>query len=94
MGYYRNLLTDIFWLVALFIFVIIAICVYGSSCLHYYTSIAVALIGLSVGMYFMYLIKLSHEHKPVHEMRKTYRHEREVITNNQEHKTTITITIS
>ena len=94
MGYYRNLLTDIFWLVALFIFVIIAICVYGSTCLHYYTSLAVALIGLSVGLYFIYLIKLSHKHKPVYEMRKIYRHEREVITNNQEHKTKITITIS
>ncbi len=93
-GYYSQLLTDIFWIIALFIFVVIAIGVHGSSCLHFYTSFIITAIGTLMTCFLMYLVKLSHGHNSVYERRKTYRHERVVVTNNQERKTTITITVS
>jgi hypothetical protein len=93
-GYYSQLLTDIFWIIALFIFVVIAIGVHGSSCLHFYTSFIITAIGILMTCFLMYLVKRSHGHNSVYERRKTYRHERVVVTNNQERKTTITITVS
>ncbi len=93
-GYYSQLLTDIFWIIALFVFVIIAIAVHGSSCLHYYTSLIIAVDGMLMTFFLVFLVKRSHHHNSLKESNSTYRDEKVVLTNNQARETTITITIS
>ena len=45
-GKYRHIFTDIFWIIALVIFVILAVAVHGSSCLHYYTIFIISTISV------------------------------------------------
>jgi len=92
-GNYSHILTDIFWIIALFVFVIIAIGVHGSSCLHSNTSFTIASTGLLQVGFVMLLVKRSHSRNTSHENHNTNRHQR-VITNNQDNTTTITNTIS
>lgn len=54
-GKYSYILTDIFWIIVLFIFVVIAIDVQGSSCLHLYTDIVVSFTGYLVGCFVLLL---------------------------------------
>jgi hypothetical protein len=93
-GYYSQLLTDIFWVIALFVFVIIAIGAHGSSCLHFYTSFIIVAIGLLMAGFLMFLVKRSHHHNSSKKSNSTSRHKRVLVTNNQERETTITITVS
>ena len=87
-GKYSGLLTDICCFVALFIFVIIAIAVHGSSCLYSYTSLVIAEMNILLIIFFMYVIKRSHNHNSAHEIKDTHNHERVVVANNQGRTTT------
>lgn len=62
-GNYSHILTDIFWLVALFVLVIIAICVHGSSCLYYYTSFIIFLTSTFWYAFFFYHLSVSRRKK-------------------------------
>lgn len=49
-GKYRHILTDMFWIIALLIFTMIAIAVHGSSCFYYYTATIISIVGVLLGV--------------------------------------------
>jgi hypothetical protein len=91
-GKYSHIFTDIFWIIALVIFVILAIAVHGSSCFHYYTIFIMSTTGLSLAMVPLYLfcrvrdqylLRAGHDTDP----------DQRLTTDNHEHDITITITV-
>ena len=54
-GKHNYILTDLFWVTALFIFVVTTVGIQGSSCLHLYTDTVVSVTGYFIFGYVMLL---------------------------------------
>jgi hypothetical protein len=91
-GKYRHIFTDIFWIIALVIFVILAIAVHGGSCFHYYTIFIMSVTGLSLAMVPLYLFCRVRDQYLLRARRDTDPDQR-LTTNNHEHDITITFTL-
>ena len=91
-GKYKHILTDISRIIALFVFIVIAIGVHGSSCLHRDTTFGIQMIGTlisgSVMLLFVYDQQRHHSQASHH----TSRNQR-VVLNDRHPETTITITV-
>jgi hypothetical protein len=92
-GKYSHILTDIFWIAALLVFVFIAIGVHGSSCLHRDTSYIILLTGMLIFGFVMYLTLNSDSEYPSRRHGTTYLDQR-VATNNDDDKTMIIVVAS
>ncbi len=75
-GNYSHILTDIFWIVALFVFVIIGIGVHGSSRLHSYTTSVICMTGMVTFGFVTSLVIFSGRHYPSCQRRNIYRDQR------------------
>lgn len=91
-GKYRHILTDIFWIIALVIFVIIAIAVHGSSCSQYYTAFIISITGVLLGMVPLYLFCRVKDQYMLRATGNTNPDQRPS-TDNSEHDLTITFTL-
>ncbi len=92
-GKYSHILTDIFWVAALFVLVIIAIFVYGSSCLYFYTCVMIFITsGFLYGFVFHHLSQ-SKRKSSSRQGHNTYRN-RTIGKNNDDRKITITVAVS
>jgi hypothetical protein len=80
-GKYSHILTDMFWIVALVIFIIIAIGVHGSSCFHSVTSVVICMIGMAMFGFVISLMIFSGDLYSSNKRRNTYRHQRLLKTN-------------
>jgi hypothetical protein len=91
-GKYRHIFTDIFWIIALVIFVILAIAVHGSSCFHYNTVLIMSATGGSLAMVPFCLYAHIRDQYLLRAGRDTNPDQR-LTTNNHEHDITITFTL-
>jgi hypothetical protein len=90
-GKYSHILTDIFWIIALVVFVIIAIAVHGSSCFHFYSVLIICSTSILLVALVFYLfgrVRDQHLSPTIH----TYRDQR-LTTTNHESECVITITL-
>jgi len=92
-GSYSHILTDIFWIVALFVFVIIAIGVHGSTCLHALTNDIIYMTGVAMFGFVMFLHFYSDEYYSSYERRNTYRYQR-LVKNNYDDETMTAVIVS
>jgi hypothetical protein len=92
-GTHSHILTDIFWVVALFVFIIIAIGVHGSSCLHSATNAIVFFADALLLIFLVTLFKRRHNQNSSHETDNISRHER-TVTDNNDREIVITVTVS
>jgi hypothetical protein len=92
-GKYSHILTDIFWIAALLVFIFIAIAVHGSSCLHRDTSYIILLTGMLIFGFVMYLTLNSDTEYPSRRHRNTYPDQR-VATNKDDDKTMIIVVVA
>ena len=81
-GKYSHILKIVFWVIALFVFIIIAIALHGSTCLYYNTSETLILSSrllcvIAIGLYLRSSMKCCSR-----ERRKTHRKRRLVKNNN------------
>jgi hypothetical protein len=91
-GNYSHILTGIFWLTALFVFMITAIGAHGSSCLYSYASDTVFSSDFFLYSFVLYLIICRDIKYPSRGHRKTYRNRRSVKNNhNREILTTVIV---
>jgi hypothetical protein len=90
-GKYSHILTDIFWVVALVVFVIIAIATHGSSCLHFNTIFIVSVTGFPLAYLPIYLFCRLRDEYLLRERHNTYR-DQTLTTSNNENDITITFT--
>jgi hypothetical protein len=81
-GKYSHILTDIFWVIALFVFIIIAITVHGGTCLYYKTSWTLILSGHFLLVMAVYLYVRSTMKYSSRRRRKMYRKRRLEKNNN------------
>ena len=54
-GKYSYILTEVFWVTALFIFVIITVAIQGGSCLHFYTDVTISFTGYVISWSVVFL---------------------------------------
>jgi hypothetical protein len=92
-GKYSHILTDIFWVVALLVFIMIAIAFHGSGCLYLYTWFIMCLTDFLLFALVFYLLSCSDRQHISCENHNTYRNQG-LPTNNQDRETTITIPVS
>lgn len=91
-GNYRHILRDIFWIIAVFVFIIIAMGACGSSRLYHYTSLIGCVTGFFLFCIFMYLIDVNDYRDSPYEHRNIDRDQRLVI-NNDDHEILISVTV-
>jgi hypothetical protein len=92
-GKYSDILRDILWIAALFVFVIVAIASHGSSCRHSYTTFAVYLTGIVMSGCFLFLFILNREYHSSCALSNTCKDEK-LKTNNDDHENMPTVIVS
>lgn len=91
-GKHRHIFTDIFWAIALVIFVTLAIAVHGSSCFHYYTIFITSTTGTLLAMVPLYLFsRIRNQH--LSRARHNTNPGQQLTTNNHPDDITITFTL-
>lgn len=89
-GYRSELFTDMFWVITLVAFIIIAIVVRGSSCLQCYSSLGINISGLLLTLFLLRLVKRAHDLTAARQRNDRPHQERVVFaTPNQEPQVTI-----
>jgi hypothetical protein len=81
-GIHSHILTDVFWVIALFAFIVAAIGVHGSSCLHSATDAIILTAGVLLCIFVIMLMHLRHSQNSSHETDNICRHQRVVMTKN------------
>lgn len=80
-GKYSRILTDLFWVIALAVFVVIAIAVHGSSCIHYYTTAVLSLSSVFLSCAFLGAFAYAARQEVLDQQRNISRNQR-MATNN------------
>ena len=92
-GIHSHILTDIFWVIALFAFIVAAIGVHGSSCLHFATDAIILTASVLLCIFLIVLLSFRHSQNSSHETDNTSRDQRVVITKN-DREIVITVNLS
>lgn len=78
-GRHSGLLTNVFWLFALLIFIIVVIIAHGSTCLQCYGTFALLTTGAILGIFLWHLIMRAHALTASRKNNGTHRQERILI---------------
>jgi hypothetical protein len=92
-GKYSRILKDIFWIAALFVFVIVAIGVHGSSYLNYKTNLAICVTDIVMFGCVTFLAIASDDHRSPYK-RGNIAPNQKLKTNNDDQKNMPTIIVS
>jgi hypothetical protein len=91
-GNYSDILGNILWLITLFIFVIIAIAVHGSTCYNDYASNIISVVGCFLGSFVIVLVVVGGRNRSLEETSIAFKHKK-VTTINYDPKILAKVTV-